>query len=508
MPRKTWYMRRRDFIGAIASAPLVAAADARPNILLIMADQHSPHVLGCYGDRVVRTPHLDSLAARGALFEHAYCQAPLCVPSRMSFLTGQQPSAIEVWGNSDAIPPDVPTFAHSLGAAGYETVLIGRMHFNGVDQLHGFEQRLVGDPAPPYAHQSFPLPPELLIAATNHARESVTIAGPGRTAYQVFDEDVTSAAVKFLNGRKSARPFCAVVGLGLPHSPYICEKADWDYYLSRVTVPEPPASALANLHPAVKAWRKSHGIEQLTPAEIRRARAGYYSLVSKVDREVGQILDALRQSGQERNTAVIYTSDHGEMAGENGMWWKMNFYEASVGVPLIMAWPGRIKPGQRLSQLVGLVNLAPTLTSIGGGPSLPHCQSPDLLGILQEGRAHWNNEVYSELPALQTDVAMRMVRLGRWKLTHYDGYRPQLFDLEADPHEYADLGESREHAAIRDDLEKRALAGWSAERIRKVLAERARDRSVIRKWGEKVQPASPPMWKAPAGVNVFVPPPE
>src|SRR5262249_14787934 len=161
---------------------------------------------------------------------------------------------------------------------GYETVLIGRIHFNGVDQSHGFEKRLVGDPAPPYLHQSFPLPPELLIAATNHARESVTIAGPGRTAYQVFDEGVTRSAVEFLRDRKAARPFCAVVGLVLPHSPYICEQRDWDYYLNRVTVPEPPANALEDLHPAVKEWRKSHGIEHLTQPEIRRARAGYYSL--------------------------------------------------------------------------------------------------------------------------------------------------------------------------------------------------------------------------------------
>jgi choline-sulfatase len=503
-------MRRRDFIGAMAASHLAPApaADVRPNILLIMADQHSPHVLGCYGDPVVRTPHLDALAARGAIFEHAYCQAPLCVPSRMSFLTGQQPSAIGVWGNSDAIPPDVPTFAHSLGAAGYETVLIGRMHFNGVDQSHGFEKRLVGDPAPPYLHQSFPLPPELLIAATNHARESVTIAGPGRTAYQVFDEDVTRSAVEFLRDRKAARPFCAVVGLVLPHSPYICEQRDWDYYLNRVTVPEPPANTLTNLHPAVKEWRKSHGIEHLTQPEIRRARAGYYSLVSKVDREVGQILEALEQSGQARNTVVIYTSDHGEMAGENGLWWKSNFYEGAVGVPLIITWPGRIKPGLRLSHLTGLVNLAPTLTAISAGPSLPHCKSSDLLGILQNGTAQWNNEVLSELPALQTDVAMRMVRRGRWKLTHYDGFRPQLFDLETDPHEYRDLGESGKHSAIRDELHKRALDGWSAGRIRDVLADRARDRTLIRKWGEKVQPATPPMWHAPKGSNVFIPPPE
>src|SRR6188474_2327720 len=115
-----------------------------PNLLVIMADQHSPHVLGCAGDPVVRTPHLDALAARGVRFQNAYCAFPLCAPSRASFMTGQTPTALRVWSNGCTLASDIPTFAHSLGAAGYETVLCGRMHFNGPDQRHGFHQRLVG----------------------------------------------------------------------------------------------------------------------------------------------------------------------------------------------------------------------------------------------------------------------------------------------------------------------------------------------------------------------------
>ena len=135
-------MRRRDFLGS-AIAPGFSAGNsgktARPNFLILMSDQHSPHALACNGDRIVSTPHIDSLAGSGVLFEHAYCQSPLCVPSRMSFLTGQQPSCIGVWTNGDILHSDVPTFAHALGAAGYETALIGRMHFEGVDEWHGFD---------------------------------------------------------------------------------------------------------------------------------------------------------------------------------------------------------------------------------------------------------------------------------------------------------------------------------------------------------------------------------
>lgn len=352
------------------------------------------------------------------------------------------------------------------------------------------------------------LPPALMVAASNHAKESVTVAGPGRTAYQVFDEEVTSAAIDFLRRRKDRLPFCAVVGFVLPHSPYICHQRDWDYYQDRVTVPDPPPGTLENLHPAVKAWREGRGIAHLSRSEVRRGRAGYYGLISQVDRQVGRILEALRQSGNMENTVVIYTSDHGDMAGENGMWWKSNFYEASVRVPLIVAWPGVVRPATRLRNILGLVNLAPTLTAIGGGPALPGCQASSLLALLRDGRSTWNNEVYSELPPLNEEPAMRMIRSEQWKLTYYEGYRPQLFDLENDPHEYTDLGESEEHKAVREILHKKALTNWSAERIRKTLEVRERDRNVIRLWGQKIEPSSPPQWRASAGSNAYAPPPK
>jgi choline-sulfatase len=177
--------------------------DRRLNFLVLMSDQHSPHVLGCYGGPVVRTPHLDRLAGRGVLFENTYCQAPLCVPSRMSFLTGRQPSEIRirVWNNSDILASDITTFSHVLGVAGYETSLIGRMHFLGFDQCHGFEKRLVGDVVPPFPNGKFALSVDMLVGPSS-PRAYVDVAGPGKTAYQVYDEQVTEAAVQYLRQKR------------------------------------------------------------------------------------------------------------------------------------------------------------------------------------------------------------------------------------------------------------------------------------------------------------------
>lgn len=508
-------MRRRNFLGMLAAPALPGSGPAqqghagntkdRPNFLVLMSDQHSPHVLGCDGDKVVRTPNLDALAADGALFENAYCQSPVCVPSRMSFLTGQQPFEIKVWTNGDTLASDVSTFAHSLGAAGYETTLIGRMHFNGVDQWHGFEKRLVGSLSPIYPHISYPLPPRLLVGARGSSRESVRLAGPGKTAYQVYDAEVTKTTADFLRqkAKESDRPFCIVSGFVLPHCPYICSKEDWDYYLRRVTLPRIPQQFFENLHPAIKTWRKNRQTEYLTEEEILRARAGYYGLVTQFDRQVGLMMDALKATGLDKNTVVIYTTDHGEMAGEHGMWWKSNFYEAAVSVPLIISSPERFKPGRRVKEVVSLTDLGPTMVDLAGSDKMPEASGASLAPLLRAERVDWANEAFSEYAPSAGVPAMRMVRSGKWKLVHYEGLRPQLFDLENDPDEFEDLGNSPGHTEIRNQLHERVLTAWSAEELKKELAKRGRHRGVIRTWAEKVRPDAPLQWTEPEGANVF-----
>lgn len=502
-------MDRRQFLGA-SLAPGIhtdeGGQQGRPNFLVLMSDQHSPHVAGCYGDRVVQTPHFDALASQGVLFEHAYCQSPICVPSRMSFLTGQQPSAIRVWSNPDILASDIPTFAHALGAGGYETALIGRMHFQGVDASHGFERLLVGNITPTYAHIPHSLPRDLLVGAGGNSCAAVALAGPGRTAYQAHDEQVAEAAVEYLRqkARQKERPFCAVAGFVLPHAPYICEKSDWDYYLRRVTLPDIPEGYYETLHPAMKVWRKSRGLEGLTRDEVRKARAAYYGLVTHFDRLVGQVTRALRESGLDRDTVVIYVSDHGDMAGEHGMFWKNSFYEGSVGVPLIVSCPARFQPGRRIQQIASLVDIGPTLIDMAGAPKLPDATGRSLLPLLSGGSAaDWPNEAFSEFPSTRGVPAMRMIRSGRWKLNHYEGFRPQLFDLENDPHEFCDLGETLEHAEVREKLHRRVLAGWSAALMEEELRRRAANRQVLRDWALRTKPPAPNQWRPPAGSNLF-----
>ena len=300
----------------------------RPNILLIMSDQHSPNVLGCAGDDVVRTPTLDQLAASGVRFAANHCANPLCVPSRMTFLTSRHSSDIRVWSNACRLRSDIPTFVHHLVNAGYETILCGRMHFNGPDQRHGFERRIIGDISSP---QLEPIP----ISTAGQTAAGVKVAGPGRTAYGRYDEDVTQACCRFLESSDrdpGDRPFFMTVGFILPHCPFIAPKPLFEEYLDKIDVPQLPEGYHDSLHPFLKTWRQNRQVDELTDEQVRTARAAYYGLVTFMDEQVGKILSTLRDTRFGENTLIVYTSDHGEMAGVHRMWWKSSFYQNSAGV--------------------------------------------------------------------------------------------------------------------------------------------------------------------------------
>jgi len=230
------------------------------------------HVLGCAGEPIVRTPNLDNLAAKGVRFEQTYCAGPICVPSRMTFLTSRDCTKIKVWSNSCILRSDIPTFAHTLGCAGYETVLCGRMHFEGPDQHHGFEKRIFGD-----FTRNIPgcsgVTLEGLPAGTGQGRNAVATAGPARTSIQAYDEAVTDAACEFIGSRLPAkRPWCMVVGYYLPHSPFFCSQALFDEYYDRVTIPPVPQHELDNRHPAIRDWLAMRKLtEPLTEQQIRNA---------------------------------------------------------------------------------------------------------------------------------------------------------------------------------------------------------------------------------------------
>ncbi|MGH2355984.1 MAG: sulfatase-like hydrolase/transferase, partial [Chloroflexota bacterium] len=360
----------------------------RPNILHLLSDQHSPYVLGCYGDAVVHTPHLDGLAARGAVFDAAYCPSPICVPSRMSMLTGRHPYQNECWTNSQILDSGIPTFAHALGAAGYRTALIGRMHSLGPDQLRGYSERLVGDHSPNF--EGNPSPRRGLLDGTaGPARVSLTNSGAGQGGYQVHDEYVTAAAVDWLNrlgiekrSVGAGAPFLLTVGFMVPHQPFVARREEFERYRGRVPLPRHPRAPERD-HPYFQWWRQRTGIEEVTEEEMIRCRTAYWALVDRLDAMIGQIIGALEENGLAENTLIVYTTDHGEQAGEHGLWWKQTFYEASARVPLIMAWPGVIPAGQHCRRVVSALDVTATLLDAAGTPPLPRQEGRSLLGLLE-----------------------------------------------------------------------------------------------------------------------------
>lgn len=474
----------------------------RPNLLYIHSDQHCPAVLGCYGDPVVATPNLDRLAAAGVRFTDAYCPSPLCVPSRMSMLTGRHPFENEVWTNEHVLSSGAPTLAHSLGAAGYRPVLIGRLHSMGPDQLRGYAERYVGD------HESNflggqPADRGILQGSNDPGRISLERSGAGQSAYQLHDEEVAREAIAFLNRHArigGTAPFNLTVGFMLPHAPYVARPEDYVRYSGRVPPPAKPRPYAAESHPFLRWWRAETGIESVTAAEVRRARAAYWALVSRLDGLIGDIITALEANGLAENTLIIYTSDHGDMVGEHGLWWKHTFYEESVKVPLLMAWPGRIPAGQLCSRVVSALDVNATLLDALSAPPLPHSAGRSFLGLI-DGRAEaapWEDIAFAEYCSDQFGPEggcyQRMVRRGPWKFIYYHGQPPQLFNLAEDPGERDDRAGDKACQTIEKSFTELVLAEWDPEDIRAALAAKKADAAVLRGWAQNIQPADQYRW--------------
>jgi choline-sulfatase len=489
----------------------------RPNLLYIHTDQHNPFVTGCYGDPLVQTPNLDRLAAGGVLFDNVYCPSPICVPSRMALLTGRHPHQNRVWTNSHILDSAIPTLAHGMGAVGYRPALIGRMHAVGPDQLHGYAERLVGDHAPNHIGGSG-VARGVLDGTAGPERISLVKSGAGQSAYQVHDEEVAAATVDYLNqlgqqkrGQGPTAPFSLSVGLMLPHPPYVARREDFEVYRDRVTLPQRPVDFDQVTHPFLRAWRTHTGIETVTDEEILRARAAYWGLVHRVDLLVGQILDALHSNGLAENTLIIYSSDHGDMQGEHGLWWKHVFYEESVKVPLIMAWPGVIAAGQRCERVVSALDLNATMLDAMTAPPLLNSPGRSFLGLISGVRAtpDWEDVAFSEYCADEYvpqaidggKTYQRMIRQGDWKLIYYHGLEPQLFNLAEDPGELVDRAGDPACRTVRDELTGRILADWNPEWIASEMAALRADNRILRAWAQQTQPADHYRWNLRPEMN-------
>lgn len=452
--------------------------------------------MGCAGNRVVQTPNLDRLAEEGVRFTEAYCNSPLCVPSRTAMLTGRHPHQTKVFANSDHLASDIPTFVHGLALGGYETVLCGRMHFVGPDQRHGYGKRIFGDITPTYLGGPITEYGELKGTAAQGLR-SIELAGPGTSPVLEYDEQVTSAYERFLSEREpvAEQPLFITVGLYGPHPPFVSPPELFEQALQAMKVGDsviPPDEQPR--HPRLENWFERLKADQITAEQLTAARANYIGLVNRLDGLVGRIVEASRTL--QGDTWIVYVSDHGEMAGDKGMFWKRSFYEGAVKVPMIwhplrQSSPEGIVKGSIIRTPVSLIDLAPTFLQVTGSPSPAFLAGNDLSPFLYGGDTEetvWKDPppVFSELITSQ-DSAIRMVRDGSYKLIYYHDYPPvQLFDLSKDPHEKTDLAGLEEYREVVERLSRLVLDGWNADSLIEAFSKRNQDQKLLARWGKQV----------------------
>ena len=457
----------------------------QPNFLIIMADQMSAPALPFYGHPLVQTPHLSALAATGVVFDNAYCNSPLCAPSRAALMTGQLPSHTGVYDNAAELPASIPTFAHYLRVAGYQTCLAGKMHLIGPDQLHGFEERLTTDiyPAdfgwtPNWDEPHVRLP-------WYHNMASVVQAGVCVTTNQLdFDEAVTFHAVRKvydLARSRDPRPFCLTVSFTHPHDPYAIAQEYWDRY-DHATINPPTVAPLPTeqLDPHSRRLRQMSAMDEqpLTEAQIRNARHAYYGAISYVDDKVGQLLHALQTTELDANTVIIFTSDHGDMLGERGLWYKMSFFEWAARIPLLFHAPERFAP-QRVTQNVSLVDLLPTLVELATGTLVAPVDGHSLVPLLHGNATDWPDTVLSEYLA-EGVVAPCLMRLqGNYKYIFNEFDPPQLYDLQIDPHEVNNLAGQDVYAALLREFTTAVYQAWQPALLRQQVISSQRQRRLV-----------------------------
>ena len=457
----------------------------RPNILLIMTDEHAPMFSGTYGHPLVQTPCMDQLAAEGVTFDNAYCNSPLCLPSRMSFMTGRYISRIGAYDNASPLRSDAVTWAHRLRAVGYDVVLSGKQHFCGPDQLHGFREQLARDlHAELWTRNGVPCGTADWSKGTPPAANpwgGVAAAGPGTTLEIEVDDLVEERALEYLRDpERKAQPWALNVSFIAPHFPLVVPARFFDLYpLDQIDMPEIPPGHLDKQHPVHKRMRSMFGAVDFPDEQVRRARAAYYGLITYMDEKIGRLLQVLEETGQRDNTVVVHFSDHGEMNGEHGMWRKSSFYEASSRVPLQIVWPGQIAAGQRLAEVVSLVDLVATVVDMAAAPTVATLDGDSLLGLMQGQDEDWKDEAFCEYLAHGVARPMAMLRKGRYKLNYSLGDAPELYDIEADPNEFDDLAGDVTHASTLADLQEQLLSRWAPVTLEAHVLQSQQERLLI-----------------------------
>ncbi|MBW9090561.1 choline-sulfatase [Rhizobium wenxiniae] len=441
---------------------------SRPNILIIMVDQLNGTLFPDGPADWLHAPNLKALAARSARFQNNYTSSPLCAPARASFMAGQLPSRTQVYDNAAEYVSSIPTYAHHLRRAGYYTALSGKMHFVGPDQLHGFEERLTTDiyPADFGWTPDYRKPGER-IDWWYHNMGSVTGAGVAEISNQMeYDDEVAFLANQKLyhlareNDDIARRPWALTVSFTHPHDPYVARKKFWDLYEDcQHLLPE--IGMLESQDPHSQRILKScdYASFAITGENVRRSRQAYFANISYIDEKVGELIDTLTRTRMLDNTFILFCSDHGDMLGERGLWFKMNFFEGSARVPLMVAGPG-ITPALHKAPVSNL-DVTPTLCDLAGismAEIAPWTDGESLKPVIGGGAR--TSPVLMEYAAEASYAPLVCIREGKWKYIHCELDPEQLFDLDTDPKELANLADNPAYAEVLEEFRAKRNAKW------------------------------------------------
>lgn len=472
---------------------------SQPDILIFFSDQHHAGYSGFAGNSTVSTPNLDRIANHGVVFDTAYTACPLCVPARSAFLTGQLPSETGIYTNQGAVPGDQPTFLHSLAAAGYETVLCGRMHFVGEDQRHGFTKRLVGDITPSYWGRGGRERKDLGPYVGTFGRERcLEVIGGGDSPVLAYDRAVVQAALAYLS-QDHEKPQCIVVGTYAPHFSYVAPPQLYWKYRSIAQTPEHNRQEANYRHPLL-GKREARIAEE----EIKDVRAAYFGMIENIDSQIGAVYDAwsdsLRHSGKQG--MFVYLSDHGDQAGEHHLYGKETFYEGSARIPLVISGVGieQLQTGKRVQGPVSITDIGPTLCGLAQAPALPDQSGRSLLPVLTGGEDDLERAVISEFMERDEDgrpIPGRMIRKGKWKLISYAHYEEDdlLFHLDEDPYERVNRVQTENE--IYRELRSLLTQDWEPGRLIERHTRKAAHYKLLEQWGKAVQPPEPERWLIP-----------
>lgn len=470
------------------------STEKQPDILIYLSDQHSPIYSEVYGNETVKTPNLNNIAKQGTKFSSAYTSCPLCVPSRMSMLSGRLPSKINIFTNKGALPEDQVTFLHMLAMEGYETVLCGRMHFIGLDQRHGFSKRIMGDITTIYWGESDFRRELGELGPTVGEDCCLSISGGGVSPIIEYDRAVVNAAIEYLK-EEHEKPQCIVVGTYAPHFSYIAPEDLYKHYKEAAELPKSFTKDVNYDHPIL-----AHKKQKADEDKLRSIRAAYFGMITNMDRQIGELYKAWKErlNKGKKQGVFVYMSDHGDQIGEGQFFGKKTFFEGSSRIPLIFEGHG-IAKGHNVEGAVSIMDLGPTLCDLIGTKAPPACDGESLIKLLTSHEDNKDRYVISEFVERVMDkyIPGRMIRKGKWKLVTYLGYEEHdlLFDLEEDPFELNSV--IKLHDKIALELIGIIYDNWDTKTIIDNCEMKDECHSILNKWGCTVGAKEKERWKIP-----------